>query len=247
MKSVTRTCRPFVAIVAAVTMLMVGGASTASAFHIPGALYTGTHSDGGDVSFRVSANGTTAQFFRVEDYETDFCDVDFIMHTAGAPIVNHAFTFSSGLLEISYSGTFPGVQLAQGTFSDTECATGTLTWTARTTASPAGSEECIAAQGPATEAEAAFAAAQSKVTRANKKFRRGIRQAKNAKRAVKRATKKKASTKVKRKTRKRLRRAVRKRTRFSRELRRARNARTQAATVLTQTQAAKTAVCGPGV
>jgi len=246
-KSVTRTYRSFIAIVAAVAMLMVGGASTASAFHIPGASYVGTHSDGGEVSFRVALDGTTIRSFRVEDYETEFCDVEFIQHTAGAPIVNHAFTFSSGLLEFSYSGTFPGVQVAQGTFNDTECDTGTLTWTARTTASPAGSEECIAAQGPATEAEAAFAAAQSKVTRASKKFRLGVRQAKNAKRAVKRAAKKSASTKVKRKTRKRLRKAVSKRTRFSRELRRARNARTQAATVLTQTQAAKTAVCGPGV
>lgn len=239
-----RVCRRVTAVVAAVTLVMlVGGGSTATAFHIPGAIYTGTHSEGGDVSFRVSLDGTAIRSFRVEDYETELCDVEFVQHTAGTAIVNHSFGFSSGVLELGYTGVFPGVQVAQGTFSDTECDTGALTWTARTTASPAGSEECVAAQGPATEAEAAYAAAQAKFKRAKTKFRRGVQGAKKAKRLLKRAAKKDA--RAKRKAKNGLRRAVRKRARYNRGLRQARSGRTQAATVLTQAQAARSAVCDP--
>lgn len=237
--------RPFIAIAAASILLLVGGASTAAAFHIPGATYIGTHSGGGAVIFDVSADGSTVTRFRVEDYKTEFCEVAFIQHTGGTPIVNNSFTFSSGLLEFSYSGTFPGVQLAQGTFNDTECETGTLTWTARTTASPAGSAECISAQGPAGQAEAALAAAQAKVKGANEKLRRSVRQTSNAKRAVKRAAKKDAQ--AKRKALKKLRKSLRERNRAKRKLRQAQQGRTQAAATLAQAQAAKTAVCGPGV
>ncbi|HEX5376362.1 MAG TPA: hypothetical protein VFW48_09410, partial [Solirubrobacterales bacterium] len=174
----SHTYRSFTAVVVIATLLMLaGGVSTASAFHIPGATYTGTHSGGGTVSFKVSLDGNSIRNFRVEDYETEFCAVEFIEHGAGASVVNNAFSFSSSLLEFAYSGSFPGIQLAQGTFSDTECDTGTLTWTASTTASPAGSAECIAAQGPATEAEAAFAAARAKVELTNGKFMRSIKQA----------------------------------------------------------------------
>ncbi|HEX7293775.1 MAG TPA: hypothetical protein VF259_04455 [Solirubrobacterales bacterium] len=237
--------RPFIAVVMTSFLFLVGGVSTAGAFHIPGATYVGTHSGGGAVIFDVSADGSSVTRFRVENYHTEFCDVAFIQHTGGAPIVNNSFTFSSGLLEISYSGTFPGVQVAQGTFNDTECATGTLTWTARTTASPAGSAECIAAQGPAAAAEAAFTAAQAKVKRANEKLRRTVRQEKSAKRAVKRASKKEA--KAKQKALKRLQAAIRERNQANRELNRAKDARAQAAETLAQVQSAKTAVCGPGV
>lgn len=226
-------------------VFLLGGVSTAAAFHIPGATYIGTHSGGGAVIFDISADGSTVTRFRVENYKTEFCDVAFLQHTGGAPIVNNSFNFSSSILEFGYSGTFPGVQVAQGTFNDTECATGTLTWTARTTASPAGSAECIAAQGPATSAETAFVATQTKVKRANEKLRRTVRQGKNAKRAVKRASTK--DVKIKQKALKRLQVAIRERNRANRELSRAKDARTQAADTLTQAQAAKTAVCGPGV
>jgi hypothetical protein len=240
--------RPLIGIaVAALLATLALGASTAMAFHIPGAFYVGTHSDGGAVSFRVSADGSQVIGFRVEDYETEFCDVDFVRHNDGVPIVNNAFSFSSGLLEFAYSGSFPGVQFAQGTYSDTECDTGTLTWAARTSASPAGSAECIAAQAPAVEAETALAAAQTKVKRANGKFRRSIRQTKGAKRAVRRTVKGKRNAGVKRRARQRLAGTVRKRSRANQELRRAKRERTQATTSLTQAQAAKTAVCGPGI
>lgn len=242
---VSRVYKSLIA-VAAATFLLVGGASTASAFHIPNAQYVGTHSAGGAVSFRVSIDGSSIRNFRVEDYETEFCDVEFVEHGAGAPIVNNAFAFNSELLEVSYSGTFPGVQLAQGTFTDDFCESGTLTWSATTTASPAGSAECIAAQGPAAEAAAAYAAAQAKVRQTNAKLRRNTRQVNNARRALRQAVKKKVKAQV-RKAQSRLRSAVKQRTRTSRELRRAKAASTQAAAVLTQAQAAKTAVCGPGV
>jgi hypothetical protein len=242
-ESVSHVYRPFIAIVAASLLLLVGGASTAAAFHIPGATYIGTHSGGGAVIFDVSADGSTVTRFRVENYHTEFCDVAFLEHPGGTPIVNNSFSFSSSFLAFGYSGTFPGVQVAQGTFIDTECATGTLTWTARTTASPAGSAECISAQGPATEAEAALVAAQGKVKQANEKLRRGVRQAKNAKRAVKRA----ATDKAKAKAQEKLRIAIRERARANRALGRAKAGRTQAAATLTQAQVAKTAVCGPGV
>ncbi|HWM55141.1 MAG TPA: hypothetical protein VNO20_07125 [Solirubrobacterales bacterium] len=236
--------RSFIAAVMTSFLLLVGGVSTAGAFHIPSATYIGTHSGGGAVIFDVSADGSAVTRFRVENYKTEFCDVA-VFELPGAPIVNNSFSFSSAALKFSYSGTFPGVQLAQGTFNDTECATGTLTWTARTTASPAGSAECISAQGPATEAEAALVAAQAKVKRANEKLRRGVRQVKNAQRAVKRAATKDAE--AKRKALASLRVAIRARTRANRELRQAKNGRTQAAKTLAQAQAAKTAVCGPGV
>jgi hypothetical protein len=239
--------KPLIAVVAATTLLLVGGASTASAFQIPSAQYTGTHSAGGAVSFRVSHDGNAIREFRIENYQTEFCDVEFVQHLGSAPIVNNAFSFASVAEEFSYSGTFPGVQLAQGTFTDDECATGPLTWSASTTASPAGSAVCIAAQGPATEAEAAYAAAQAKVAQANAKLKRNVKQVNNAKRAVKRAVKKKAKPRVKRKAQNRLRAAIKQRTRTNGELRRAKAANTQAAAAMAQAQAAKTAVCGPGV
>ncbi len=236
--------RSFIAVVMTSFLFLVGGVSTASAFHIPGATYIGTHSGGGAVIFDVSADGSTITRFRVENYKTEFCDVA-VFELPGAPIVNNSFSFSSAALKFSYSGTFPGVQLAQGTFNDTECATGTLTWTARTTASPAGSAECISAQGPAAAAEAAFAAAQAKVKVANEKLRRSVRQASNAKGAVKRAAKNDAQ--AKQKAQKKLRKALRERNRAKRGLRQAQQGLTQAAATLAQAQAAKTAVCGPGV
>lgn len=231
-----------VAVVASVLALSAALASSAAAFHIPGATYTGTLSGGGAVILDVSPGGTAVTRFRVENYPTPFCGtVGFLQQTGNIPIVNNSFSGGSSFFEFSYTGSFSGVQLAQGTFTDDECGTGTLTWTARTTASPAGSAECVAAQAPVSAAEAQAAAASAQVTKAKTALRNAVRQARQAKKAVKRA----ATAAAKRKARKRLRKASRKRAAASRQLSQAKAQRTQAQAALQQALAARAAVCEP--
>ena len=111
------------------------GASSARADHIPGAVYTGTHSGGGTVEFVVSADGGTVTGFTVT-YPPGTCR--FPRVTAPfIPISGHSF--AGGLNAVSLTGSFTGVQSASGTFTVVpnypECL-GTVNWTARTTASP---------------------------------------------------------------------------------------------------------------
>jgi hypothetical protein len=236
-----------------VASLFVGG-STAAAFHIPGATYVGTHSGGGAVSFTVSPSGLAVRNFRVENYETEFCLVDSLQHVDSAPIVNNAFTGGSTILETRYTGSFPSVQFAQGTFVDDECETGTLTWTARTTASPAGSAECIAAQAPVIDAEAQLAAAQAGASKAAAAVKGAVRRVKNARQTLKRTTRKarkargtrsaRKAVRAKRRAGRGLRVAARKRGREMGDLKRAKAGSAQSEVVLQQLQAAKTAVCG---
>jgi len=113
------------------------GVRPASANHIAGATYTGTHSaGGGTVTFTVSGDGSGITSFSATDVPGDFCDFPEIKLNFGTPlkINDHAFkrNVASGL---SISGTFPGVGTAQGTLRNVVsgvCDTGTVNWTAET-------------------------------------------------------------------------------------------------------------------
>ena len=121
--------------------------ASAQALHIPGATYTGTFSGGGTVDFSVTPTGDAVTGFHVANASGQGCTI--LEATAGGqtPIVNHAFNVTSSLF--NFSGKFNDVQGAVGTFGTNQaagCSTGTLNWTATTSASPAGSEECIDAK-----------------------------------------------------------------------------------------------------
>lgn len=122
-------------VASSLVLTVILGASSARADHIAGALYTGTHSGGGTVEFRVSADGGSINGFKVT-YPPGTCR--FATASAGAiPISGHSF--SGGLNALSWTGSFTGVQTASGTFTVVpnypDCL-GTVSWTARTTALP---------------------------------------------------------------------------------------------------------------
>ena len=118
----------------------------AGADPIAGATYSGLAADGARVTFTVSPDGTLVDSYRITNVHGDTC-----LFTAageqteweGAPIVNNAFQYR--LYDaILFQGTFPGTQSASGTFrlydhatgARRACDTGTVGWTASTTAHP---------------------------------------------------------------------------------------------------------------
>lgn len=118
-------------------MALILGVSSARANHIPGAVYTGTHSGGGSVEFVVSADGGSITGFTVVTNPGSSCIVTRVIAPPGIPIGDHSFSFSfSG--GFSVSGSFPATQTASGsfTFHPAYAPCGTVNWTARTTASP---------------------------------------------------------------------------------------------------------------
>jgi hypothetical protein len=123
-------------------------ASSALGAEIPGATYTGTHPGGGTIEFTVSADGTRLDSYRIRDVPGDTC----IFNAGGdkgewegAAIIDHAFEYR--LYEsLIFRGAFSGAQSASGTFRMSNpavpgvkpaCDTGTVPWTATTTATPA--------------------------------------------------------------------------------------------------------------
>ena len=116
---------------------LILGVSSARANHIPGALYTGTHSGGGSVEFVVSADGGSVSGFTVVHNPGSACTISRIIAPPGIPISNHSFSLSFGG-GFSLSGSFPAIQTASGsfTFHPAYAPCGTVSWTARTTASP---------------------------------------------------------------------------------------------------------------
>jgi hypothetical protein len=120
------------------------------------------------------------------------------------PIVNHAFGSSSGTTTVN--GSFSGLQQAGGTFRiktnpPFTCDSGTVSWTARTTASPAASEECKAATAAVDSADAKLKAAQRQLRQAKKAIKkaktpaaesRARRRARKARARVREASKAKA-------------------------------------------------------
>jgi hypothetical protein len=126
---------------AALTILVLALAAPAAADPIGGATYAGTHSDGGRIELTLNADGT-----RVVSYRADIQHGDCRIVAQGVPgdwpgadIVNGAFEYR--LYDaVIFRGSFSDRLNASGTLyvdsnSTPPCNTGTLTWTAKTTAS----------------------------------------------------------------------------------------------------------------
>src|SRR5262245_12596185 len=112
------------------TLGLILGASSARANHIPGALYTGTHSGSGTVEFHVSADCASISGFTVLT-PAEACKVNRFFAPPGIPIRDHTFSWSNG--DFSLSGSFPGIQTASGSFTfasgySAGCGD-TVTWT----------------------------------------------------------------------------------------------------------------------
>lgn len=117
---------------------LILGVSSARANHIPGAVYTGTHSGGGSVEFEVSPDGGTVRGFTMFYGPGSTCRFSKTV-APWIPIRDDSFSYSGGAVPASLSGSFPAIQTASGTFTNDpnypDCA-GTFSWTARTTALP---------------------------------------------------------------------------------------------------------------
>lgn len=196
-----------------VALALLAFVPSAVAFHIPGATYNGTHAGGGTVSFTVTADGGGLSSFTVGGpVQGNICTFggSTVTFVQPLPIVNHAFNSSSGTTTLS--GAFTGVQQASGsfrikTFGPFSCDSGNVSWTARTSASPAGSEEC-------RNATAAVDNARRQEAKAKRRLKKAIK-----------AVQKAETPSAKAKARKRRREARRK----LNEARRAREAAEQAA------------------
>ena len=101
------------------------------------------------------------------------------------PIFDREFEFSKSSGSF-FKGRFDRLQTAVGTLQFVvgggACRSGVLTWTATTTASPAGSEECKSAQTQVAQA-------QTQVKKAKKAIRKAKKGVKKAKKGVKKAKK----------------------------------------------------------
>ena len=175
--------------VAAVTLASAAFAASAQAFHIPGATYAGTHSGGGSVSLNVSPDGSAVTRFAATAIPAPVGQCD-VTTTGSIPIIDHRFS-AGGFF--SFSGSFPGVQSAQGTFSlsGPPCGSaGPFSWTAATPASPSGSEEC-------QDARQDLRRAKKKVKKAKKALRQADTEAeeRKAKKKLRKAKKKKRRAK----------------------------------------------------
>jgi hypothetical protein len=177
-------------LVVAVALAVGAAATTASAHHIAGATYTGTHAGGGTVSFDVSPDGTKITRFEARGIKGDVCEGDDGVQWNpgfGDPLVDHAFTSVPGSSpSLSYRGSFPRKQAAEGSFSVDvtqpefgRCRAENVSWTATTTAPLTGSEECrnalaavTAAQGQADAAQTAANAATAAVKSARNRIKK---------------------------------------------------------------------------
>lgn len=102
--------------------------------HVPGAKYAGTTSTGGFVRLEVSADGSTVTSFGVDGGLPSGCGSFSSFGYGGDPIIDHAFSRSEEGDSLSYSGSFPSEQRAEGALSvqnafDPSCAVD-ATWTA---------------------------------------------------------------------------------------------------------------------
>lgn len=190
-----------------VALALLAFVPSAAAFHIPGATYNGTHAGGGTVSFTLTADGSGLTNFAIGGpIQGNICTFEgsTINFVQPLPIVNHAFNSASGTTTLN--GSFPGVQQASGsfrikTFPPFSCDSGTVSWTARTAASPAASEECKDANAAVDSAsgklkmakqklrKAEKAVKKAKIPSAKKKARSRLRKARARVRAAKRAKK----------------------------------------------------------
>lgn len=118
---------------------------------IPGATYAGTTVKGGSVELAVSSDGTLVNSYRIQGLHGTYTTGGQCVFVAGgspgvwegAPIVNNAFKYDQGV-GAEFQGSFTGPRSMAGTLSiyqpatseSPACSTGTITWTARTKASP---------------------------------------------------------------------------------------------------------------
>ncbi len=126
---------------------LAGAASSAIADPIPGASYRGVASDYAIVTFTVAADGSSLTSYSITNVHGNTCSFsgDGVAGSwDGAPIVNGAFDYQIGA-SMTFQGTFPGAQSASGSFqfhnnavagAAPACDTGTVNWTATTTANP---------------------------------------------------------------------------------------------------------------
>jgi len=173
----------------------------ARAHHIPGATYRASLPDNGSLEFDVSADGTRITRIKLSG-KGDVCEGTLEGTNLSLPIVNHTFNHPNAD-PIAFSGSFPSKQTAQGTIAMDfdlgppvgHCHAGPVSWTATTTASAAGSDECRdalgaagAAQAQADSAQAAAGVAQSAVDKANATIAAERRKIKNGHKRLKKAT-----------------------------------------------------------
>lgn len=123
-----------VLLAAAVASVLVLPTSTAVANHYWGGTYTGTISNGGTITFTISADGSKIDSFSVADVPGEPSCTFTSASTSNIPISDHAFnrTAATG---ISTTGTFPSPGNGQGTVRIVNpppfsCDSGTETWTA---------------------------------------------------------------------------------------------------------------------
>jgi hypothetical protein len=128
-------------------------AAVAYAAAIPGANYKGVASDRAQVTFTVSGDGTIVNSYSITGvfgHEPNGRTCQFVGGGAagiwpGAPIGGRTFSYSLGTA-LLLRGEFTGPQTSSGTFrfylpaigSAPSCDTGTVAWTASTTARPLG-------------------------------------------------------------------------------------------------------------
>ena len=191
--------RPWSLLAALVLMLVVG--PVAQAHHIPGATYRAGLPDNGSLEFDVSADGTKITRIKLTG-KGDKCEGTLEGTNLSIPIVNHAFNHPDAD-PIAFSGSFPSKQTAQGTSAvDVDlgppighCRAAPVSWTATTTASPAGSQECrdalgavSAAQVQADTAQAAASSAQGAADRARAAIKAARRKIKNGHKKLRKAS-----------------------------------------------------------
>src|SRR5690349_22911359 len=146
----------------AAAALIAAFPSPSGAFHIPGGSYSGYVSGGGTIAFTVSGDGSAVTNLTVTGPVTPAnCTWSGAQYSQPIPIANNAF--DNGQV----SGAFPNVQGAYGHFnvvvsSLTGSCRATGSWSAVTTASPWGSEECQSAQALTKHRKAALHKAKKK-------------------------------------------------------------------------------------
>ncbi len=163
----------------ALTSVICAGTAAAAAGGdaIPGARYAGTATDGAQVTLTISSDGTLVTSYRITDASGGSCQFYGEGDSSvwqGAPIANNAFEYQLGTA-LSFQGTFPSAQSASGTFhfhqaatgQTAACDSGTVSWTATTTASPGSGSGGTAGHGhkPGFWTRITFRKASSKMLR----------------------------------------------------------------------------------
>jgi hypothetical protein len=161
---------------AAVAVLV---ASPAAAAAIAGATYNGTVAGGSSMSFTVSGDGAgITSFSAAGPLVGDTCTFSNVSATYSTPlaIVNNAFADTTPPL--TFSGSFPGAQSAEGTLrmhtTSPACDTGDLSWSATTTSTPpvtSSPPPAGASPGECAKAEEALTTARLAVKKARKRVK----------------------------------------------------------------------------